>query len=333
MANTTISPNMNLPIPTVSVDPGPDWATNVDACLNAIDSHNHSTGQGVQINPAGININSDLAMNGNNLTSARSVRFNAQASPLSAGSDLGCLYESGVDLYYNDGSGNQIRLTASGNPAGGAGSITGLPSGSASASYSAGTFVFQGATNTPAIIQGGPLKIARNVANGKGVTISAAASTAADFNMTLPSANPSATSLLAVSNTGVMSFQTVTSSSNNITATPIHSTGPTVTITQNVQYTYTYVIGSIVFVQSQVNYTISGFTPAIPATYTWTFTLPNATTTLLPSGLITDLATSTVSVPVVASGTTLVTYPSGTFSSYTGNVNGFINISFAYIIN
>jgi hypothetical protein len=29
--------------------------------------------------------------------------------------ELGCLYESGVDLYYNDGSGNVVRLTSGGS--------------------------------------------------------------------------------------------------------------------------------------------------------------------------------------------------------------------------
>jgi hypothetical protein len=40
---------MNLPVPIVSVDPGPDWATNINACMAAIDGHDHSTGKGVPI--------------------------------------------------------------------------------------------------------------------------------------------------------------------------------------------------------------------------------------------------------------------------------------------
>ena len=60
MADFTLSPNMSMPVPTVAVAPGPGWATNLDASLIHIDSHNHSSGQGVQITPAGININTDF---------------------------------------------------------------------------------------------------------------------------------------------------------------------------------------------------------------------------------------------------------------------------------
>src|SRR5271166_4881199 len=109
MANTVTSPNMNLPVPTVGVDPGPDWATNVDSCLNIVDGHNHTPGSGVAITPTAINVNADLPMNNNNLITARTVRFQPQATAPSQPGDLSCLVEIGVDLYYIDGSGNLIR--------------------------------------------------------------------------------------------------------------------------------------------------------------------------------------------------------------------------------
>src|ERR1035437_5104914 len=123
MSNIILSPNMTLPIPVVGVDPGPDYALNLDACLGIIDSHNHSNGSGVQITPAGMNINADLSFGGNNATHLRSVKFSPQSSLLSLASDSGVLYESGVDLYYNDALGNQIRITASGGVNGSPGSI------------------------------------------------------------------------------------------------------------------------------------------------------------------------------------------------------------------
>ncbi len=190
MPNTTISPDMNMPIPVVGVDTGPDWATNINACLNIVDSHNHSTGQGVQITPDGINISADLPFFGNNATSLRSVRFSSQGTPLSGGADVGCLYEVFGDLYYNDNSGNKIRITALGAVTGATGTITGLPSGTASASYAAGTFTFQSATNTPASMSFGPIRIAQQVVNGKGVTITPSVSQASDYNYVLPIALP-----------------------------------------------------------------------------------------------------------------------------------------------
>lgn len=207
MANTTISPNMNMPVPTVAVDPGPDWATNVDASLSIVDSHDHTPGKGVQITPNGININADLPMSNNNLTTVRSVRFFPQGSPLALPADLGCLYESGVDLFYNDGSGNQVRITQSGAVSGASGTITGLPSGTASASFAGTTFAFQSATNTPASMNVGPVDIRQAVANGKGVTISANGAQPANFNLFLPTALPPDTQSSLVSDTsGNMSF-------------------------------------------------------------------------------------------------------------------------------
>ena len=49
MSNTTNSPFMLLPVPVVGTDPGPDWANNLNACLAAIDSHDHSTDKGAPI--------------------------------------------------------------------------------------------------------------------------------------------------------------------------------------------------------------------------------------------------------------------------------------------
>lgn len=212
MANTTTTPNMNLPVPVPGEDPGPDWATNVVADMTIIDAHSHTTGNGVPVPSAGLNINSDLPMNGNNLTTTRSVNFFAQGAPLALATDVGCIYESGVDLWYNDGIGNQVRLTQGGSPAGGAGSITGLPSGTASASFAAGTFTFQGATSTPATMAVGPLVVGAAVASSKTVTIAPSASLANNYSITLPLAPPGATSILSLDPSGNMGYASVSGS-------------------------------------------------------------------------------------------------------------------------
>lgn len=221
---TTISPNMNLPVPTPSVTPGPDWATDVVADMNAIDSHDHTSGKGVAITPDGLNVNADLPMNDHNLTEVRSVNFEAQASPLALAADLGCLYVSGADLYYNDEAGNQVRITQGGSVAGSAGTITGLPSGTAGASYAAGTFTFQSATSTPANMAVGPVAIGRNVASSKTVTLTPNAAQASNFSLTFPAALPASTSMLAVGSTGSLSAVGTTGTGNVVL-----DTAPTVT--------------------------------------------------------------------------------------------------------
>jgi hypothetical protein len=224
MANTIPSPNMNMPVPVVAVDPGPDWATNIDACLSVIDSHNHTAGQGVAITPDAMSITSDLPFNDNNLTSARSIRFQTQASPINQAADLGCLYESGVDLYYNDGAGNQVRITQSGSVTGASGTITGLPSGTASASFAGSTFTFQSATNTPASMVFGPAKISRADTSGFGVTLSASSLQAANYGIAFPSALPLVQSVVGVTTGGNLNFNTLatgtTGSDFNITYAP-----------------------------------------------------------------------------------------------------------------
>ncbi len=226
MAFETSSPNMLLPIPGVGLTSGPLYATDVNNCLTLVDSHDHTTGKGVQLTPAALNINAALPLNNNNLITARSVRFQVQSAALALAADIGCLYVTGVDLYYNDISGNQVRLTQSGAVAGTPGSIANLVS-PASATYVSGsqTFVWQSAANTPANMDGGSF-IFRNVtASSKGATVSAPAALAADYSLVLPTL-PAAQSFMTLDASGNMAAPwTVDASTVRIVANQLVS-GP-----------------------------------------------------------------------------------------------------------
>lgn len=202
MPNFITSPNMSLPVPVVGTDPGPDWANNLNASLAIIDSHSHAAGSGVQINPSGINITTDLPYNSNNAISLRSARFSPQ-SILVGAADLDCLFVNGVDLYYNDGAGNHVRITQSGGVAGSPGSIGGLSS-PASANYSSGpgTFIWQSAANTAANMDMASIIIRDQVAASNGITINAPVSLAANYSLTLPASLPGATSFMTLSSSG-----------------------------------------------------------------------------------------------------------------------------------
>lgn len=182
-----ISLDMNLPIPVVGVDPGPDWALNINSCLTIIDSHDHTSGKGIQITPNGLNINTDLSFAGNNATNLRSTRFIAQGSPLSLSSDLGCLYVSGSDLYFNDASGNQIRMTIAGGVNGSPGSISNLIA-PASATYVSGTatFVWQSAVNVAANMDNASVILRNQTINSKGLTLSPPNAMGSDYSIVLP---------------------------------------------------------------------------------------------------------------------------------------------------
>lgn len=210
MSNYTTTPNMNLLIPTVGVDPGPDYANNVNADFTILDQHDHSPGAGVQITPAGLNINTDLSFQNNNLTTLRSLRLSPQLNPITLPSDVGCLYlvtatSDGSDLWFNTGNGTQIQITKDGALFGvGNGSIANLVA-PASASYSSSisTFIWESNANTPANLDAGYIILRNNFANSKGLTLQPPAAMAADYALTLPNL-PLATSFLTIDPTGTI---------------------------------------------------------------------------------------------------------------------------------
>lgn len=200
---------MNLPVPVVGVESGPQWATDINSCMTQIDAHNHTAGYGVPIPTSGININADLNFGSFNATALRSTRYTAQSVPLTAASssDIGCVYVSGADLYFNDVNGNQIRITASGAISGTPGSITNLVA-PASAVYVPGnsTFVWQSAINTPANMDFASAILRNLSASSKGLTLAPPAAMAADSTITFPNI-PGSKSFLAMDNAGTISAE------------------------------------------------------------------------------------------------------------------------------
>lgn len=206
-----ISPNMNLPVPIVGGELGPQYATDANNCWNIIDAHNHTDGFGVQVPIAGLNYNEDFDSLNHRLTLLKSLTFTPQDPILPGVSpDVGAVYVFGEDLYYNDISGNQVRLTENGAVAGTPGSIANLVP-PASASYSAPTFIWQSDVDTPAIMDGGPIIIRDLDANANGITIQSPVSLPSDYSITLPSDVPGDTSLLAMDNSGNIVYEELAS--------------------------------------------------------------------------------------------------------------------------
>jgi hypothetical protein len=195
---------MGLTVPEVSVTPGPTYASEVNLSLSVIDQHTHSPGSGVQITPSGLNINSDLPFQNNNATGLRTSRYTPQGAPITGSSsqDVGCVYVAGVDLYYNDGSGNQIRMTQSGGVAGATGSIAGLTA-PASATYVSvsNTFVWQSDVNTAANLDARNLILRNSAASSFGLTLQPPAAMSGNLALTLPGL-PGATSFVTLDSSG-----------------------------------------------------------------------------------------------------------------------------------
>ncbi len=218
---SSISPNMSLVLPGVGVTIGPQWATDLNSSLSILDGHNHSAGSGVQITPSGLDINSELSFKANNATELRSVRMTIQAAPLALATDLGCLYVSGVDLYFNDENGNQIQITDNGGIAGTPGSISNLTS-PASASYvsGTGTFVWQSNTNVAANLDAASIILRNTTASSNGLTLSPP-TLSSNYSIVLP-ALPASVKFMTLDNSGNMAAtygvdnSTIEISSNNL---------------------------------------------------------------------------------------------------------------------
>lgn len=108
MANTTTSPNMNLTIPVVGVDPGPQYALDLNTCLSLIDSHDHTPGKGVPIQSSSINITTNLPFNNNSATGLTSTVYTSQGSALTTPQSV---YVVGANLFYTNSSGQSIQIT------------------------------------------------------------------------------------------------------------------------------------------------------------------------------------------------------------------------------
>lgn len=189
-----------MPIPVPGTDPGPQYAFDLNSCLSILDQHDHTVGLGNPITPSAMLINADLPMGSNNMINLRSTRFNAQSSPLALPADVGATYVSGVDLWYNDVSGNQIQITALGGVAGTPGSIANLVS-PASASYVSGTktFVWQSNVNQAANMDAASY-ILRNIPGTFGLTLSPP-SLGSNYTITLPTL-PGSPSFMTIDSSG-----------------------------------------------------------------------------------------------------------------------------------
>jgi microcystin-dependent protein len=196
---------MNLEIPEVGITGGPEYATQINNSLLTIDSHSHLPGSGIPVVTAALNINEDLAINSNNLTSVRSVRFNPETSELNGPTDLTCTYVVGSDLYYNDATGTPVRITQNGAVAGTPGSISNLvPPASAAYVGASSTFVFESNTNVAANLDMRNAILRKSSSLSPGLTLSPPTGMVSDYTVTLPTL-PAAQSFLGIDVSGNIS--------------------------------------------------------------------------------------------------------------------------------
>lgn len=110
---TTTFMNLVLPIPTQEI--GPDWAEELNTAFEVIDSHNHASGNGVKVTPAGLNINTHLDFQESKAYNLFSTQYDDMDTPLSGASNANSVSVSGGNLYFTNGSGISVQITSGGS--------------------------------------------------------------------------------------------------------------------------------------------------------------------------------------------------------------------------
>lgn len=202
---------LDLPVPTVTL--GPAWAQQLNTAIEFIDAHDHTTGKGQLITSAAINIDDDLSFNNNRIESAKILGMQNQAS---AQADTRALYSVNGELYYTDGVGNQIAITAGGalnaSSVGGIGGDYGSSTANVYYNSISKTFIFDQDVDQRAKLDIGDLLIRETVVGANAITIKSPTSLASAYELTLPTGLPASTLPVVVSNTGVLSHQQLNSS-------------------------------------------------------------------------------------------------------------------------
>jgi hypothetical protein len=198
---------MNLTLPTVSTTLGPLWATEINAAITSIDSHDHTSGQGNPVPVAGMVIDADLAYGDNSITGLGSASFTSLIALLT---DINTVYVKDGDLYSNDGAGNQVRITAGGTlnvgTVGGIGGDYGSTAATAFYTDASTTYFFQDSASAAADFNVGAIACTDVTPSGN-VTITGTlgvtgVSTVAAITATTVTATTIATGALASALTG-----------------------------------------------------------------------------------------------------------------------------------
>jgi microcystin-dependent protein len=106
----SVTPYMNLTLPTASVTEGPDYAEQNTEAFEAVDAHDHTPGKGTPVPAAGLDIDSDLNMQENELDSVGAVNLVSQSVALPA-SNVQSIYAINGNLWYNNSSGTPVQIT------------------------------------------------------------------------------------------------------------------------------------------------------------------------------------------------------------------------------
>jgi len=212
--------NMDLDLPVVGSTPGPTYATKLKEALETVDEHDHSSGKGVKIPASGLNIQTDLELNGNQLTETEAVEFTSQSATLSGNEKI---YSVEGELYFNNDAGTPVKITSgSGLNLASTGTIGGDYGGvgvNADVSYSdlSKVFSFTRESGVGAEVTCSDLNLQYPATGTAPVTIKPPNITSGSYDITLPPAQADTDDVIAFTSAGVASFRSIDGTTGELT--------------------------------------------------------------------------------------------------------------------
>jgi microcystin-dependent protein len=104
------TPYMNLTLPVPGETETPDWAPMEVEAFETVDAHDHTMGKGTPVPAAGLDIDSDLDIQENELLNVGAVNLVSLDASLPA-SSVQALQSIEGDLWYNNGDGTPVQIT------------------------------------------------------------------------------------------------------------------------------------------------------------------------------------------------------------------------------
>lgn len=198
-------PNMSLITPTAGGDSG-TWDDKINACFALLDAHDHTSGKGVQITVAGLDIDDDLPVGGNGLIGVGRVDFN-QVETLGSGANVLFVDSDDGELYWRTAGGANVKLTdgASINTTLVGGIVGDYSSVGAEVSYSDAdrVYTFKDEDAKWTRVATGPVRIYENdTTESVYVELVAPAGLALSYTITLPTAAPAGPAFLQMDASG-----------------------------------------------------------------------------------------------------------------------------------
>ena len=103
-------PNMGLITPVPGADSG-TWDDKINTSLATVDSHDHTSGKGVAITPAALDINDNIEMTSFGLLNTGQIDF-TEVPDLTSGAQTLFVSSADGELYWRNDAGTNVQLTS-----------------------------------------------------------------------------------------------------------------------------------------------------------------------------------------------------------------------------